>query len=266
MVDVLYDYQLAVAMADVGGDFQKMAEKEYLYTQAIYRKYGITESQFNLSIAHYARNPKTFLAITEEVSRRYTDEIAEEQAQSIADYRPSFRTDTIVIWKSPHTVALSGSGQNRMKVEIPCGNVKRGDRLLVGFRPTWIYREGAKQGYVQVAVTYANDSTVLSGIEIREYSGTIGASVYLSDFYDVRSITLYIYQDARWQPYPQWLCLQNFGVWSIRTGKIQETEKTKKTKKDEQQTDSRAKTSSERRKSLAQPDSLARRSGEDERL
>ena len=263
MADVLYDYQLAVAMADEDGDLRKMAEKEYLYTQAVYRKYGITESQFNLSIAHYARNPKTLLAITEEVSKRYAEEIDEEQAQILADYRPSFRTDTIVIWKSPHAVALSGSGQNRLAVEIPCGEIKRGDRLLVGFRPTWIYREGAKQGYMQVAVTYANDSTMLAGVEIREYSGTIGSSVYLSDFYDVRSITLYLYQDAQWKPYPQWLCLQNFGVWSIRTSKIQETEKAKK---DDKQTDSRAKTSSERRKSLAQPDSLARRSGEDERL
>ena len=81
MADVLYDYQLAVAMADEDGDLRKMAEKEYLYTQAVYRKYGITESQFNLSIAHYARNPKTLLAITEVVSKRYAEEIDEEQAQ-----------------------------------------------------------------------------------------------------------------------------------------------------------------------------------------
>lgn len=249
MTDVLYDYQLAVALADEENESRKKAEKEYLYTQAVFQKHGITEDEFNLSVAHYARNPKTLLAITEKVSDRYTEEMRSVQDQENAGRKSTLRTDTILLWKSPHDIVLSGSGVNRCAVEVPCKGLKRGDRLLLGCRTSWIYREGSKQGYMQVAVTYANDSTSLTGVEIREYANNLGASVFLSDFYDVKRINIHIYQDAVWRAYPQLLWLKNLAVWSIRTSNIN-------IKKNEKQTDSSATATPERRLRAAKPDAL----------
>lgn len=255
MVDVVYDYQLAVALAETEEDSRKMAEKEYLYTQAVFKKYGITPQQYELSVAHYARNPKTMLKITDEVSERYVEEIKEESEKMREDgtVPKGIRYDTVMIWQVKHDVLLSASGDNCYDAEIPCKSLKRGARLMVGFNTSWVYREGAKQGYYQISVTYSNDSTYTQGEEIREFGAKQGTSVYLSDHYDVRRVSLRIYQDARWKPFPQLLCLNDVRAWSITA---QTVEKTKHGSKRNSPENSGSAPASERRAGISKPDSL----------
>ena len=254
MSDVLYDYQLAVALADAEMDNKQVAEKEYLYTQAVFRKYGITAEEFDLSVAHYARDPKTMLKITDKVCERYSEEIREgtDREKDEETLQRGVRYDTVMVWKLHHDVMLSAAGRNRYEVEIPHKQLKRGARLMVGFNTSWAYREGSKQGYYQIAVTYANDSTYTQGQEIREYDAKQGLSVFLSDHYDVRRVSLYIYQDAQWRPFPQMLCLNNLRAWSITSQIVDKKENGKK----DTPADSGSTPAPEGRSHLAKPDTL----------
>ena len=222
MPNVLYDYQLATAVAENDEDISEAAQKEYLYTQAVFRKYGITAQQFELSVAHYARSPKTMMEITEKVCKRYADEIRRgtEDDDNDDTSRKGIRMDTVMIWQTNHDVMLSAAGQNWYEAEIPGKEMKRGARLMVGFNTSWAYREGAKQGYYQVVLTYDNDSIYTQGAEIREYGARQGLSVFLSDHYAVRQAKIIIIQDARWRPFPQILCLNNLRAWTITSETI----------------------------------------------
>ena len=217
MPDVLYDYQLATAVAEDNEDIYDAAQKEYLYTQAVFRKYGITAQQFELSVAHYARSPKTMMEITEKVSERYSDEIRRSMENEDNEGKPrrGIRMDTAIIWQLNHDIMLSASGKNRYEAEIPVKEMKQGARLMVGFNTSWAYREGAKHGYYQVAITYDNDSTYTQGTEIKEYGKRQGMSVFLSDHYTVRHAKIIITQDAHWRPFPQILCLNNLRAWTV---------------------------------------------------
>lgn len=61
MEDVLYDYHIAKALGEALSYNENY--KRVLYVESVYKKYGITEAQFDSSMVWYARNPEVLSKI-----------------------------------------------------------------------------------------------------------------------------------------------------------------------------------------------------------
>lgn len=226
LIDVLYDYQLAVALAEQEAPAGKTAETEYRYTQAVLAKHGITDQTFELSLAHYARNPKTMLQITEAVNMRLTGEKNEvntptqnESANAtVADDMEASTpvADTTLVWKHTTGIVLNANGRNRIVWDLPAARIDGHQRLLLRFSPQWVYREGSKNAVVTARITYSNDSVAVFNENIREYQDQQLMTIPLAEGRKLKSLTLQVFQTARWQPYPQMLCLSNFSLVGIK--------------------------------------------------
>lgn len=226
MVDVLYDYQLAMALASENvQDGGKLAELEYQYTQAVFKKHGITDEEFRLSMAHYARNPKDMLAITEKVSQRITgDSKTTEQADNDNVFE---KRDTLVLWENRQGLALTSNSNNHYEIDVPAKSLKECNRLLFGFNTKWIYREGAKFGVCMLYVTFDNDSTATVTETIREFSKSQAISINIPQGRKAIKAKATIYQSAFWQKYPQVLSLSDLALWGIKTTKNEPKEPAK---------------------------------------
>lgn len=222
MVDVLYDYQLALSLSGEAGGTEKMAETEYRYTQAVFAKHGITEDVFNLSVAHYARDPKQMLSITKKVSERYAQEVQSQENAAQQDRNEQFaaQSDTVVIWENRHGIFLSADGNNHYRYEFSAKQIPRkSDMLMFAYRPSWIYKEGSRQGTVLMTVNYDNDSTDVRVESIRDFNQNQGTRVALAEGRKVKSVFVDVYQGAMWKDYPQVLHLYDLALWSIYRGK-----------------------------------------------
>lgn len=218
MVDVLYDYQLAVALSNETSADGKLAEQEYKYTHAVFAKHKITEDEFNLSIAHYARDPKVMLEITKKVSDRLTEEVQKSQDEAAKQEQERFaaQTDTVIVWENRGGTILSANGRNTFEQTIAGKRIPKCDRLLLGYSASWVYREGSKNGSVVMTVTFDNDSTCVTTDNIREYERSQGMSVNVPKERKVKEVKVQFYQSAWWKKYPQIMSLTDLSLWCIQ--------------------------------------------------
>lgn len=218
MVDALYDYQLAIALAneDAKGK-DKEAEVEYRYTNAVLKKYGLTAEEFNLSIAHCARDPKQLLSITEKVSKRFSEE---QSIQTDDDSQiPSVGRDTTIVWQQRRGFILSANNVHRVHLPLPVKHIKSDSKILFGFKSRWIYREGNKQCTILLAVTFDNDSTAYKTSVVRDYMDAQGVSINVPPSRRVKKLDASLYQSATWQQTPQILCVNDLSLVSISNKK-----------------------------------------------
>lgn len=218
MADVLYDYQLAVALSSELPAEGSLAEQEYKYTHAVFAKHKITEDEFNLSIAHYARDPKAMLEITNKVSERLTKEVQQSQDDVARQEQERFssQTDTIVVWENRSGTILTANGRNTYEQHISGKSIPKCDRLLLGFSASWVYREGVKNGNVMMMVTFDNDSISITTDNIREYDRSQGVSVKVPKGRKVKDVKVQFYQTAWWKKYPQIISLTDLSLWCIK--------------------------------------------------
>lgn len=214
MVDVLYDYQLALALASEQTAEGKLAETEYRYTQAVFRKHMITDQEFQLSLAHYARDPKTMLDITKRVTRRF------EEQGGISGTNDPFASagiaqDTVVLYRNAGGVVLSANGHTSHSVNIPVGSNLNADRLVVSFLARWICREGIKSGAVLITANFDNDSIAQRSESIREYGYTQGITIAVPDGRRVKNVTIDFVQSAQWSKNQQVLAIDDIALRAI---------------------------------------------------
>lgn len=219
MADVLYDYQIALALA--GEDVSQpgeLAELEYRYTQAVFRKHKIDQNTFDLSLAHYARDPKSMLALTEKVSKRLTEE--EKKSQQFNDDAGGvLKGDTTILWENRDGFVLTANGNNRREIDIPLKKSVLCDRLLFGFEADWIYSEGgrSKSGGIVLQVKFDNDSVAVQAGQMRQFDKSQGLSVQVPKGRKVKSVKAYVVQSAFWENFTQLLSVRNLSVWAIKT-------------------------------------------------
>lgn len=218
MVDVLYDYQLAMALASEDAQDGKQAEMEYRYTQGVMKKYGITDDEYNISLAHYAREPKQMLAITEKVSKRFADEF-EKNGTSPSDDLPVMSNDTAVVWKNNRGTILSANHNNHLHYTVPFQNEVSCNRAVFSFKTNWIYREHQKNGGVLLTAVFDNDSTVTYSETIRDFTSKQDFSIPVPPERKLKNLEFHIYQSARWQKEPQILGISDLRVYAISNKK-----------------------------------------------
>lgn len=224
MVDVLYDYQLAIALASEDAQDGNLADVEYRYTQGVMKKYGITDDEYNISLAHYAREPKQMLAITEKVSKRFAKEF-EENGTIPGGELPLTSNDTTVIWKNSRGTILSANHNNHLHYSIPIQNAVSCNRAVFSFHTNWIYRQNQKCGGVLITAVFDNDSTTTYNETIRDFTSKQDFSIPVPQERKLKNLEFHIYQSARWQKEPQLLGISNLSLFAVSTKKSKQSAK-----------------------------------------
>lgn len=195
--NILYDYHLAEAMAENDEGYISSSYDAVLYRQAVLRKHGVTQAEFDSSLVYYTRHADRLYKIYDNLSKRLSDEALSlgVSANEINRYGGiKSAKDTSNLWRGePSYVLVSDAPYNVMSFEIVADSTyHEGDKIIFSFKPSFISRDGQRDATALLAVEFKNDS-VASGVT-RVYS-TSNCSVSVSD-YDrkgIKSIRGFVY-------------------------------------------------------------------------
>lgn len=161
--DILYDYHLADAMANNSGDVNEISYNVTFYRQAVLRKYGITQAEFDSSLVYYTRHSDRLHKIYENISKRL-----EEDAMALGASANDIRSfgamtsarDTSNLWTGvPATMLITKAPYNVMSFEIEADSTYReGDKLILSFNCDFLFSDGNKDATALLAVQFKNDS------------------------------------------------------------------------------------------------------------
>lgn len=154
MRNLLYDYHLAHAMADLKHD--SIAFYRKYYTEAVFNKYGITAEEFDASMEYYSRHSDKLANIYKTLNER----LGKGGKKSNSTAGKGFGADTAQVWVQESPLLFVAGRNNLFSEKIDADTlVKAGDNLLFRFNFRWHYREGSRQVYAVAKITYANDTT-----------------------------------------------------------------------------------------------------------
>lgn len=229
MENILYDYQLAQALAGARSD--SVAYYERYYVGLVLEKYGLTAQQFDEAVAYYSGHAEVLGKIYNRINERLAEASpGGGQTENAYAKMLNAKGDTLNLWHERDTYVLSATGQNRMEFSIPVDTaVQAGDRILFEFTPRWLYREGQKEAIICMALHYKNDSVAVVTNQIYS-SARQGVTLHVADK-PLERITGFVYQQATWSSSPKLL---------IVTAPILARFRTKRSKSIEQTNDSTA--------------------------
>lgn len=181
--NILYDYHLAGAMANGVGAEGDASYDAMLYRQAVFRKYGITQADFDSSLVYYMRHADKLHKVYENLSRRFEDE-AMSLGASANDVRRygdmKSASDTTNMWNGvPAAMFLPSAPYNVMSFDLPVDSTyHKGDRLILSFNCNFLDRGGARYGVALLALQFDNDSVASNTVRM---TGNSNYSVTVSD-------------------------------------------------------------------------------------
>ena len=115
MEDILYDYHVAMAMAQQGDEAHR-DERIVEYKEAVLRKYGYTDKQMDASMRYYMRHTDQLHDIYDKLAERLDNEAKDLGANgSGMGMAKTYKQngDTADVWKGPQAVVLMPeAGQN----------------------------------------------------------------------------------------------------------------------------------------------------------
>lgn len=163
MEDILYDYYVSQALAYQYVDTNTPPFNKSLYYQAVLKKHGVTEAEFDSSLVYYYTYAERLNKIYKNVSERIEKEAVGlgASAGEIGKYSGlKADGDTANIWRSAvATVLLPVPPYNRMDFTIEGDSTfMRGDSFIMNFMTSYVYQSGTKDAVIHIAVRYDNDS------------------------------------------------------------------------------------------------------------
>ena len=160
MEDLLYDYHVAMSMAAVKN---ATPEQQEAYKLAVFKRYGIDETEFENSLKYYLRHTERLKKIYENIDERLKKE-AQAQGVSASDFNQygdeSLKGDTTNVWNRAKAVILTPqSPYNYHYFEVKTDTTfHKGDQLTLEFDPLFIVQDGTREGVAVFTVTFGNDS------------------------------------------------------------------------------------------------------------
>lgn len=181
--DILYDWHLADAMSSVKEDADSGQYYLALYRQAVLRKHGISQAEFDSSLVYYTRHADRLHKIYENLSMRFSDEALAlgASANDISRYGDmTSARDTSNLWAGvPACVLTSTAPYNVMTFSIDADSTyRKGDKIILSFNCDFIYKSGMRNGVALLAVQFNNDSVASS---VAHISSNMNYSVTVSD-------------------------------------------------------------------------------------
>lgn len=159
MEALLYDYHVAQAMAEESYD--SIEELRYVYVQAVFRKHGVTEADFDSSMVWYSAHADYLSGIYRRLSARYE---AESKAYGTGTSESELyanlgnQGDTANIWTDRVFYVLRPNRiENKIAFSMKADTTfRRGDSFLWRFTPRFVCKEGARTGFAAMLVRYAD--------------------------------------------------------------------------------------------------------------
>ncbi|MDO4819547.1 MAG: DUF4296 domain-containing protein [Prevotella sp.] len=161
MEDILYDYHMAQSMAMIEGD----ANNGKLYTDAVLKKYGVTQAEFDSSMIYYLRHSEDLRDIYKDVVERMNNEaLASGGVNGIitnVEYSPN--GDTANIWsKEKYQMLTNHAPYNKMYFTLKADtSYHKGDNFLWNVNTHFIYQDGYKNLTCVLYAKYDNDSIAI---------------------------------------------------------------------------------------------------------
>ncbi len=166
MESVLYDYHLAQSMAETSNGGLSVEERRYELQQAVFRKHGITEADFDSSMVYYCSDLEKLSIIYGRLAQRMERE-AEALGTAIlpSDIYAGLSADgdTANVWVGRQVYAVkNGFFENLQTWQQECDSTwLPGDDILWRFLPTaFIKQSGGNSIFATLVVTYTNDSVL----------------------------------------------------------------------------------------------------------
>ena len=163
MEEILYDYHVADAISGMDYDYKDTLRMR-VYKQAVLKKHGVSEADFDSSMVYYTRHADQLYKIYERLSKRFADEaIALGTSASEANqYMTITNTgDTANIWTGdPSCVLTQHPGFNVYSFTLTADSTyKPGDRFVLSYDTKFIFQDGMRDAMALLSVTFENDST-----------------------------------------------------------------------------------------------------------
>ncbi len=171
MTDLLYDYHLAIALAQTEGNGDA-AVKEIAYKDAVLRKHGVGQAEFDSSMVYYMRHADQMHSIYAGLSDRLDREAVSlgANASDLNRYGNLASTgDTANVWKGASSLVLvTQKPLNYYNFEIKAdSSFRKGDCFMLDFDAQFIYQDGTRDGLVALAVQFENDSVASQTIHVQ---------------------------------------------------------------------------------------------------
>lgn len=172
--DLLYDYHVAQAMAEAGGDSTNF--KRYSYVQAVFEKHGVSEAEFDSTMVWYASHATYLNDIYKRLQERYSTHVPAAGALAGEDgvfAHLDAQGDTADIWRErAFRILKPRFADDRLLFTMTADTTfHKGDALLWRFEARHISRGRQNEAYAGFYVTYDNDST--AGVAQRIYSDNL---------------------------------------------------------------------------------------------
>lgn len=172
MEDILFDYHIAMGMVSQNdtNDFEKR-----LYAASVFKRYGITEAEFDSSLIYYTRHSDRLLTIYENISKRLGNEAVSLGASSgdIAKFGENASSgDTTNVWNGFSSLALATVGpENVESFHLKADTAfHKGDKMVLSFDTQFIFQDGYKDAVAMLAMRLNNDSIISKTVHISETS------------------------------------------------------------------------------------------------
>lgn len=196
MENILYDYHLSISMSNnlsYSDNYQKEAYKNY-----VFRKYSITEAEFDSSMVWYTRHTEELAAIYKRLGERFRKE--KKQVQTLLAQREnkpatSQPGDTVNVWYDRTIYWLTDTPlTDKVTFEIPAdSNFKTKDAFLWSADYTFLSDTGRK-ATVGFNIMFDNDSVVGRVQEVIR-SGIQSLYIKPDSAFAIKSVNGFIYYE-----------------------------------------------------------------------
>lgn len=196
MENILYDYHLSISMSNnlsYSDNYQKEAYKNY-----VFRKYSITEAEFDSSMVWYTRHTEELAAIYKRLGERFRKE--KKQVQTLLAQREnkpatSQPGDTVNVWYDRTIYWLTDAPlTDKVTFEIPTdSNFKAKDAFLWSADYIFLSDIGRK-ATVGFNIMFDNDSVVGRVQEVTR-SGVQSLYIKPDSAFAIKSVNGFIYYE-----------------------------------------------------------------------
>lgn len=196
MENLLYDYHIAKTLGDDVN--YNESYKKVLYIDAVFRKYGITQAEFDSSMVWYTRNTEVLAKVYENVTNRFKSKQASiNKLIAIRDKKPltSVAGDSVDVWAWKRLIELTSSPlNNTLTFVLPSDtNFKIRDSFVwtIDYNSNNLV-DSTLALTMAMQIIYSNDSIISKEKKIY-YSGLEQLSLTSDSLWKIREVKGFIY-------------------------------------------------------------------------
>lgn len=198
MENLLYDYHIAKAMGEEVP--YNESYKRVLYIESVFKKYGITQADFDSSMVWYARNPETLTKIYEKVNLRLKAERdGINHLIALRDNKPkeSLPGDSIDVWIWQHIYQLTGMPlDNKLTFTLP-SDTNFYDRDTLRWSVRFRFHNGVPDSIhaplMAMQILYEKNDSVVSAIQKIKNAGIETISLSADTLGKIKEVRGFIY-------------------------------------------------------------------------